>query len=80
MVFLVTDGKSNKGRHLTIPRSQALKGPGLKIFGVVVGENVRGIDEMVNVLPIRQKNFFSKLKNSTDSCKLLTQWFKGIPR
>ena len=62
MVFLVTDGKSKKGRHLTIPRSQALKRPGVKIFGVAVGENVRGIDEVANVASYSPEKFLFQVK------------------
>ena len=62
MVFLVTDGKSNRGRHLTIPRSQALKRSGVKIFVVAVRKIVRGIDEMDRVASYPPKDYFSELK------------------
>ena len=77
MVLLVTDGKSNRGGHLTIPRAQALKRSGVKIFVVAVGEKVRGIDETDRVASYPPKDYLFRVKNSTDSCKLL--WFKGIP-
>ena len=49
MVFLVTDGQSNIGRSLTVPKAQALKKARVKIFVVAVGSYIHGIDEMVRV-------------------------------
>ena len=49
MVFLVTDGQSNIERRQTVPKAQALKKAGVKIFVVAVGSYIRGIDEMVRV-------------------------------
>ena len=62
MVFLVTDGKSNIKKHLTIPRAQALKRSGVKIFVVAVGGHVRGIDEMVNVASYPPQKFLFRVK------------------
>ncbi|CAH3190009.1 unnamed protein product, partial [Porites evermanni] len=62
MVFLVTDGKSNRGGHLTIPRAQALKRSGVKIFVVAVGENVRGIDETDRVASYSPKDYIFRVK------------------
>ena len=62
MVFLVTDGRSNMGRHLTIPRAQALKKSGVKIFVVAVGEHVRGIKEMVRVASYPPKDYLFRVK------------------
>ena len=62
MVFLVTDGKSNRGGHLTIPRAQALKRSGVKIFVVAVGENVRGIDETDRVASYPPKDYLFRVK------------------
>ena len=62
MVFLVTDGKSNRGGHLTIPRAQALKRSGVKIFVVAVGENVRGIDETDRVASYPPKDYIFRVK------------------
>ena len=62
MVFLVTDGKSNIKKHLTIPRAQALKRSGVKIFVVAVGEHVSGIDEMVNVASYPPQKFLFRVK------------------
>ena len=62
MVFLVTDGKSNRGGHLTIPRAQALKRSGVKIFVVAVGGNVRGIDETDRVASYPPKDYLFRVK------------------
>ena len=62
MVFLVTDGRSNRGSHLTIPRAQELKRSGVKIFVVAVGEHVRGIYEMVRVASYPAKDYLFRVK------------------
>ena len=62
MVLLVTDGKSNKKKHLTIPRAQALKRSGVKIFVVAVGEKVRGIDETDRVASYPPKDYLFRVK------------------
>ena len=48
MVLLVTDGQSNS-RDRTIRAAQALKGSGVDIYVVAVGNHISGIDEMVKV-------------------------------
>lgn len=48
-VLLVTDGRSNQYRHLTIPKANALKKDGVQIFVIAVGNKIWGIDEMVKV-------------------------------
>ena len=62
MVLLVTDGKSNREGHLTIPRAQALKRSGVKIFVVAVGEKVRGIDETDRVASYPPKDYLFRVK------------------
>ena len=62
MVFLVTDGQSNRRRHLTIPKAQALKRSGVKIFVVAVGQHVRGIAEMVKVASYPPQKFLFRVK------------------
>ena len=62
MVFLVTDGKSNRKRHLTIPKADALKRFGVKIFVVAVGDHVSGIDEMVKVASYPPQKFLFRVK------------------
>ena len=50
-VLLVTDGQSTLKRHLTIPKAEALKNKGVKIFVVAVGsEFMSGIAEMVKMV------------------------------
>ena len=56
MVFLVTDGRSNMRRSLTVPRALALKNAGVKIFVVAVGSYIYGIDEMVRVASFPPKD------------------------
>ena len=48
-VIVVTDGQSNRYKHLTIPRAQALKNVGVQIFVVGVGAYIQGIGEMVQM-------------------------------
>ena len=63
MVFLVTDGQSNFGRRLTVPKAGALKTAGVKIFVVAVGSYIRGIDEMVRVASYPPKDHVFRVKN-----------------
>ena len=63
MVFLVTDGQSNIGRRLTVPKAQELKKAGVKIFVVAVGRHINGIDEMVRVASYPPKDHLFRVKN-----------------
>ena len=62
MVFLVTDGQSNIGRRLTVPKAQELKKAGVKIFVVAVGRHINGIDEMVRVASYPPKDHLFRVK------------------
>ena len=79
MVFLVTDGKSNRGGHLTIPRAQELKRSGVKIFVVAVGENVRGIDETDRVASYPPKDYLFRVKKLDGFLQFIKLMLKGIP-
>lgn len=48
VVLLITDGQSNKDRHLTIPNAEELKKIGVDIYVVAVGSNL-DIVEIVKV-------------------------------
>lgn len=48
MVLLITDGRSNIDRHLTIPNAEELKKMGVDIYVVAVGSNI-DIVEIVNI-------------------------------
>ena len=62
MVLLVTDGRSNEKRHLTITKANALKKSGVQIFVVAVGRYIRGIDEIVKVASYPPKHFVLRVK------------------
>lgn len=62
MVLLVTDGQSNIGRALTVPRALALKKAGVKVFVVAVGTYIHGIDEMVRVASYPPKDHLFRVK------------------
>ena len=63
MVFLVTDGQSNRYRHLTVPKAQALQKAGVKIFVVAVGSYIHGIDEMVRVASHPREDHIFRVNN-----------------
>lgn len=48
VVLLITDGRSNIDRHLTIPNAEELKKMGVDIYVVAVGSNI-DIVEIVNI-------------------------------
>ncbi len=63
MVFLVTDGKSNINAHLTVPNADKLKGSGVEIYMVAVGDYIRGIDEMVKVASYPPDQFLFRVND-----------------
>ena len=63
MVFLVTDGQSNKDTHLTVPNANALKTSGVDIYVVAVGNSISGIDEMVKVASYPPEKFLFRVNN-----------------
>lgn len=71
MVFLVTDGKSNIGRPLTVPKAQALKNAGVKIFVVAVGSYISGIDEMVRVASYPPKDHVFRVSSLRGFLKII---------
>lgn len=50
-------------RQLTIPKANALKNIGVKIFVVAIGPFVNGIDEMVKVASYPSQHFLYRVKN-----------------
>ena len=70
MVFLVTDGQSNYGKRLTVPRALALKNAGVKIFVVAVGTYIYGIDEMVQIASYPPKDHVFRVKNLNGFLKI----------
>ena len=54
------------------PEHRHLNGSEVKIFVVAVGTSIDGIDEMVQVASNPLQKFLFRVKNSTDSCKLLS--------
>ena len=71
MVFLVTDGQSNRYRHLTVPKAQALKKAGVKIFVVAVGSYIYGIDEMVRVASYPPEDHVFRVTSLDDFLKII---------
>ena len=63
MVFLVTDGHSNRNKHLTVPNANALKTSGVDIYVVAVGNYIHGINEMVKVASYPPKKFLFRVKD-----------------
>ena len=63
VVILITDGHSNKQRHLTIPNAQELKKRQVKILVVAVGSYIGGIDEMVKVASDPPKDHMFRVKS-----------------
>ena len=63
MVFLVTDGHSNRNKHLTVPNANALKTSGVDIYVVAVGNYIRGINEMVKVASYPADKFLFRVKD-----------------
>lgn len=75
-MFLVTDGQSNIGKHLTVPNAKALKDDNVEIFVVAVGSYISGIDEMVRVAsyPPEEHVFrVQKYENFWDVVKLVVK-------
>ena len=62
IVFLVTDGHSNVQTQLTIPRANALKNSGMKIYVFAVGTYISGIDELVKVASYPPDEFLFRVK------------------
>ena len=62
VVILVTDGQSNVQTHLTIPNAKALKDSGVKIYVVVFGAYIPGIDEMVKVASYPPNQYMFRVK------------------
>ena len=63
MVFLLTDGRSNVRRDLTVPNANALKAIGVEIYVVAVGSSIYGIDEMVKIASYPPQDYLFRVKN-----------------
>ena len=63
MVLVVTDGRSNVRRHLTVPNANALKTIGVEIFVVAVGDSIPGIDEIVKIASYPPKDYLFRVHN-----------------
>ena len=62
LVFLVTDGQSDN-RDSTIRSANALKGSGVEIYVVAVGQSISGIDEIVQVASYPPDNFLFRVES-----------------
>ncbi|XP_068707569.1 collagen alpha-1(VI) chain-like [Montipora foliosa] len=62
-VFLLTDGKSNWDRSLTLPKAEALKKDGVQIFVLAVGPHIKGIHEMVKMASYPPERFLFRVNS-----------------
>ena len=76
-VLLITAGQSTLKRHLTIPKAEALKIKGVRIFVIAVGSAfMSGIAEMVKVASRPLQNHLFRVSNFgslVDRVKLLVK-------
>ena len=85
-VLLVTDGRSNHYKRLTIPKANALKRDGVQIFVIAVGNYIPGIDEMVKVaggfspfgFPLDPKNFLFRVKTYSNFMEVVKLVVKQV--
>lgn len=63
VVFLITDGRPNWDRSITIPTAEALKKEGVEIFVMAVGPNIKDIHKMVKVASSPPERFFFRVNN-----------------
>ena len=78
MVFLVTDGQSNFGRSLTVPKAEALKQTGVKIFVAAVGSYIHGIDEMVQVASYPPKDHVFRVSSLRGFLKIINLIIQNV--
>jgi hypothetical protein len=61
----MTDGQSNIDKSLTIPNAKKLKGMGVDIFVVAVGDHIYGIDEMAKVASYPPEKYVYRVKTNS---------------
>ena len=78
LVFVLTDGRSNVRRHLTVPNADALKKIGVEIYVVAVGESIYGIDEIVKIASYPPQNYLFRVKNLTGFWEIIKLIVKQV--
>ena len=78
MVFVLTDGRSNVRRDLTVPNANALKTIGVEIYVVAVGASIYGIDEIVKIASYPPKDYLFRVKNLTGFWQIIKLIVKEV--
>lgn len=78
VVLLVTDGQSNVQTHLTVPKADALKQIGVKIYVVAVGDDSMYLGEMERVASDPPKDFLFRVKDYRDFVEVIKLVIKDV--